>query len=171
MRTARIRRRTAETDITLSLTIEGTGKSDIATGCGFLDHMLTLFARHGRFDLAVTCQGDTYIDDHHTVEDIAICLGDAFAEALGDKRGITRYASTLLPMDEALAERSGASFVLGGPMPVTQPPSRRCDLDPVRRNDFGAVPAMPRPSRLCEPCGQQRASPWRPRRWPRRHRR
>ena len=95
-------RRTAETDITLSLTIEGTGKSDIATGCGFLDHMLTLFARHGRFDLAVTCQGDTHIDDHHTVEDIAICLGDAFAEALGDKRGITRYASTLLPMDEAL---------------------------------------------------------------------
>ena len=102
MRTARIRRRTAETDITLSLTIEGTGKSDIATGCGFLDHMLTLFARHGRFDLAVTCQGDTHIDDHHTVEDIAICLGDAFAEALGDKRGITRYASALLPMDEAL---------------------------------------------------------------------
>ena len=102
MRTARIRRRTAETDITLSLTIEGTGKSDIATGCGFLDHMLTLFARHGRFDLAVTCQGDTCIDDHHTVEDIAICLGDAFAEALGDKRGITRYASALLPMDEAL---------------------------------------------------------------------
>ena len=102
MRTARIRRRTAETDITLSLTIEGTGKSDIATGCGFLDHMLTLFARHGRFDLAVTCQGDTHIDDHHTEEDIAICLGDAFAEALGDKRGITRYASTLLPMDEAL---------------------------------------------------------------------
>ena len=102
MRTARIRRQTAETDITLSLTIEGTGKGDIATGCGFLDHMLTLFARHGRFDLAVTCQGDTHIDDHHTVEDIAICLGDAFAEALGDKRGITRYASTLLPMDEAL---------------------------------------------------------------------
>ena len=102
MRTARIRRRTAETDITLSLTIEGTGKGDIATGCGFLDHMLTLFARHGRFDLAVTCQGDTHIDDHHTVEDIAICLGDAFAEALGDKRGITRYASALLPMDEAL---------------------------------------------------------------------
>ena len=102
MRTARIRRQTAETDITLSLALEGTGKSDIATGCGFLDHMLTLFARHGRFDLAVTCQGDTYIDDHHTVEDIAICLGDAFAEALGDKRGITRYASTLLPMDEAL---------------------------------------------------------------------
>ncbi len=102
MRTARIRRRTAETDITLSLTLEGTGKSDIATGCGFLDHMLTLFARHGRFDLAVTCQGDTCIDDHHTVEDIAICLGDAFAEALGDKRGITRYASALLPMDEAL---------------------------------------------------------------------
>ncbi len=102
MRTANIRRRTAETDITLSLTIEGTGQGDIATGCGFLDHMLTLFARHGRFDLAVRCQGDTHIDDHHTVEDIGICLGDAFAQALGDKRGITRYGSTLLPMDEAL---------------------------------------------------------------------
>ena len=102
MRTARIRRRTAETDITLSLTVEGTGKSDIATGCGFLDHMLTLFARHGRFDLAVTCQGDTHIDDHHTVEDIGICLGDAFAQALGDKRGIVRYGSCTLPMDEAL---------------------------------------------------------------------
>jgi len=102
MRTANIRRRTAETDITLSLTIEGTGKSDIATGCGFLDHMLTLFARHGRFDLAVTCQGDTHIDDHHTVEDIGICLGDAFAQALGEKRGVVRYGSTLLPMDEAL---------------------------------------------------------------------
>ena len=102
MRTASIRRKTAETDITLALTIEGTGQGDIATGCGFLDHMLTLFARHGRFDLTVQCNGDTYVDDHHTVEDIGICLGDAFAQALGDKRGIVRYGSTLLPMDEAL---------------------------------------------------------------------
>ena len=102
MRSAQIQRKTAETDITLSLTIEGTGKSDIATGCGFLDHMLTLFARHGRFDLTVRCDGDTYVDDHHTVEDIGICLGDAFAKALGDLRGVTRYGSCTLPMDEAL---------------------------------------------------------------------
>ena len=102
MRSAQIQRKTAETDITLSLTIEGGGKSDIATGCGFLDHMLTLFARHGRFDLTVRCDGDTYVDDHHTVEDIGICLGDALAKALGDLRGVTRYGSCTLPMDEAL---------------------------------------------------------------------
>ena len=102
MRTAEITRRTAETDITLSLELDGSGVSQIDTGCGFLDHMLTLFARHGRFDLSVACKGDTYVDDHHTVEDIGICLGDAFAQALGDKRGITRYGSMLLPMDEAL---------------------------------------------------------------------
>lgn len=102
MRTADISRKTAETDITLSLCLEGTGKGDIQTGCGFLDHMLTLFARHGRFDLKVHCQGDTYVDDHHTVEDVGICLGDAFAQALGELRGVNRYGSTLLPMDEAL---------------------------------------------------------------------
>jgi len=102
MREAEILRKTAETDIQLSLDLDGTGVSSIKTGCGFLDHMLTLFARHGRFDLAVTCQGDTHVDDHHTVEDIGICLGDAFAETLGDKRGIIRYGSMTLPMDEAL---------------------------------------------------------------------
>lgn len=102
MRTADISRRTAETDIQLSLNLDGTGKSEIDTGCGFLDHMLTLFARHGRFDLTVSCKGDTYVDDHHTVEDTGICLGDAFAQALGDKRGVKRYGSTTLPMDEAL---------------------------------------------------------------------
>lgn len=102
MRTADISRRTAETDIRLSLDLDGMGKSEIDTGCGFLDHMLTLFARHGRFDLTVSCKGDTYVDDHHTVEDIGICLGDAFAQALGDKRGVKRYGSTTLPMDEAL---------------------------------------------------------------------
>ena len=102
MRTAEISRKTAETDITLSLCLEGTGKGDIQTDCGFLDHMLTLFARHGRFDLKVCCQGDTYVDDHHTVEDVGICLGDAFAQALGELRGVNRYGSTLLPMDEAL---------------------------------------------------------------------
>ena len=102
MRTAQIDRKTAETDIHLQLDLDGTGRSDVQTGCGFLDHMLTLFARHGRFDLTVTCDGDTYVDGHHTVEDIGICLGDAFAQALGDKRGILRYGSCTLPMDEAL---------------------------------------------------------------------
>ena len=102
MRTAEIKRNTAETSIRLTLNLDGTGNSSIATGCGFLDHMLTLFAKHGRFDLTVSCQGDTQVDDHHTVEDIGICLGQAFAEALGDKRGIVRYGSMTLPMDEAL---------------------------------------------------------------------
>ncbi|RKI69060.1 imidazoleglycerol-phosphate dehydratase HisB [bacterium 1xD42-67] len=102
MRTAEIARRTAETDIRLSLVLDGTGKGKIETGCGFLDHMLALFAHHGRFDLTVACQGDTWVDGHHTVEDVGICLGDAFAQALGDKRGILRYGSCALPMDEAL---------------------------------------------------------------------
>lgn len=102
MRTAELTRKTAETDISLSLNLDGTGKSDIRTGCGFLDHMLTLFAKHGRFDLTVSCKGDTYVDYHHTMEDIGITLGEAFSKALGDKRGITRYGDTTLPMDEAL---------------------------------------------------------------------
>ena len=102
MRSVSITRTTAETDIQLQLNLDGTGISEVESGCGFLDHMLTLFARHGRFDLKLKCQGDTYVDDHHTVEDIGICLGDAFAQALGDKRGVTRYGSMLLPMDEAL---------------------------------------------------------------------
>ena len=102
MRTSEITRKTAETDISLRLDLDGTGKSHIDTGCGFLNHMLTLFAAHGKFDLTVKCVGDTDVDDHHSVEDIVICLGSAFREALADKRGITRYGSFLLPMDEAL---------------------------------------------------------------------
>lgn len=102
MRTAEIKRTTAETDISLLLNLDGVGRSEVKTGCGFLDHMLTLFARHGRFDLIVECQGDTYVDDHHSVEDIGISLGQAFAAALGDKKGICRYGSTILPMDESL---------------------------------------------------------------------
>ena len=102
MRTAVIERKTAETDIFLSLTLDGSGKSEIATGCGFLDHMLTLFAKHGRFDLTVKCKGDTWVDDHHTVEDVGIALGQAFLEALGDKKGICRYGDTTLAMDESL---------------------------------------------------------------------
>ena len=102
MRTSEITRNTAETKITLKLNLDGTGKSQIDTGVGFVNHMLTLFAAHGKFDLTVTCSGDTEVDDHHSVEDIGICLGQAFQQALGDKRGITRYGSFLLPMDEAL---------------------------------------------------------------------
>ncbi len=102
MRTYKLTRTTRETDIRLRLELDGTGKSVVDTGCGFLDHMLTLFAAHGRFDLEVKCLGDTQVDDHHSVEDIGICLGTAFREALGDKRGIHRYGSFLLPMDEAL---------------------------------------------------------------------
>ncbi len=102
MRNAEIIRRTAETDIKLKLCVDGTGKSEIATGCGFLDHMLVLFAKHGRFDIELCCKGDTYVDYHHTAEDIGICLGKAFSQALGEKRGIVRYGNMLLPMDEAL---------------------------------------------------------------------
>ena len=102
MREAEIIRRTAETDIRLRLVLDGTGRSEIDTGCGFLNHMLTLFAKHGRFDLEVKCVGDTDVDDHHSVEDIGICLGQAFAQALGDMAGIARYAHIILPMDEAL---------------------------------------------------------------------
>ena len=103
MRCAEIKRTTAETDITLTLSLDGSGKSEVNTGCGFMDHMLTLFAKHGRFDLTLTCKGDTQVDDHHTVEDVGICLGKAFREALGDGCGITRYGSMMLPMDETLA--------------------------------------------------------------------
>ena len=102
MRTAQINRKTNETDINLSLCIDGKGTSKICTGVGFLDHMITLFAKHGRFDLTLTCNGDVNVDDHHSVEDVGIALGEAFASALGEKRGICRYGSVILPMDEAL---------------------------------------------------------------------
>ncbi len=102
MRIAKLNRKTKETDITLVLNLDGKGESAVNTGCGFLDHMLELFAKHGNFDLALTCAGDTHIDFHHTVEDVGIVLGEAVKEALGDKRGIVRYGSLVLPMDEAL---------------------------------------------------------------------
>ena len=102
MRTAEIYRKTAETEIVLKLDLDGSGESEISSGVGFLDHMLTLFAKHGRFDLTLSCKGDTWVDDHHSVEDVGIALGQAFAKALGDKRGIVRYGSCILPMDEAL---------------------------------------------------------------------
>lgn len=124
MRTAKIARKTAETDIALTLCLDGKGESDIQTGCGFLDHMLTLFAKHGRFDLTVRCVGDTHVDYHHTVEDVGICLGKAFFQALGDKKGIIRYGSMILPMDESvmlsavdISGRSGFYPILNIPSP------------------------------------------------------
>lgn len=115
MRNAEINRETAETKISLWLDLDGTGKTDIATGCGFMDHMLTLFAAHGRFDLMINASGDTYVDYHHLTEDLGICMGQAFDEAMGDKRGITRYGTKILPMDEALiltsVDISGRAFL------------------------------------------------------------
>lgn len=102
-RNAAVKRKTRETDIRLNLTVDGSGKTSITTGVGFLDHMLTLFAVHGFFDLTIDADGDTEVDDHHTVEDIGICLGQAFAKALGDKAGICRYGHAYVPMDETLA--------------------------------------------------------------------
>lgn len=102
MRESEIKRKTAETDISLSLCVDGTGKAEISTGIGFLDHMLTLFARHGRFDLCITCKGDICVDDHHSTEDVGIALGQALRQALGDKKGICRYGDIILPMGEAL---------------------------------------------------------------------
>lgn len=115
MRTSEVFRKTAETDIVLKLELDGSGISEIDTGVGFLDHMLTLFAKHGCFDLTVKCNGDTLVDDHHSVEDIGIALGLAFTKALGDKRGIIRYGSCILPMDESLVmtavDLSGRSYL------------------------------------------------------------
>ena len=122
MRTAEIARTTKETDIFLSLNLDGKGENEINTGCGFLDHMLTLFSRHSRIDLKVNCKGDTEVDYHHTAEDIAICLGKAIKDALGEKKGIERYADVILPMDEALilcaidiSGRGGLYFTLNIP--------------------------------------------------------
>ncbi|MBQ8689179.1 MAG: imidazoleglycerol-phosphate dehydratase HisB [Clostridia bacterium] len=102
MRIAEICRKTNETEITLSLNLDGKGEAQISTACGFLDHMLELFTKHAHFDLSIVCHGDTHVDYHHTVEDVAICLGKAFSDSLGDKRGIARYADKIIPMDEAL---------------------------------------------------------------------
>ena len=137
MRTAEINRKTAETDIQLILNADGTGASDCRTGCGFLDHMLTLFARHGRLDLTVACKGDTYVDDHHTVEDIGIALGQAFAKALGEKRGIRRYGDVTLPMDEALilaaVDVSGRAHLT---YDVTMPTEKVGDFDTELAKEF-----------------------------------
>ena len=137
MTIAELKRNTAETQIALTLNLDGTGKSEIHTGCGFLDHMLTLFSRHGRFDLTITCHGDTQVDYHHTTEDIGIALGTAFSQALGEKRGICRYGDTILPMDEALiltaVDLSGRSF-LGFELPV--PTEKVGDFDTELVEEF-----------------------------------
>ena len=137
MRTANIARKTAETDISLTLCLDGKGESDIQTGCGFLDHMLTLFAKHGRFDLTVRCVGDTYVDYHHTVEDIGICLGKAFYEALGDKKGIIRYGSMILPMDETVILSAVDISGRGGFYPILNIPSPKVgDFDTELCQEF-----------------------------------
>ena len=137
MRTAKIVRKTAETDISLSICLDGKGQSDIQTGCGFLDHMLTLFAKHGRFDLTVRCVGDTYVDYHHTVEDIGICLGKAFYEALGDKKGIIRYGSMILPMDETVILSAVDISGRGGFYPILNIPTPKVgDFDTELCQEF-----------------------------------
>lgn len=137
MRTSEITRNTNETKISLNLCIDGKGNSEIATGCGFLDHMLTLFSRHGRFDLTLNCKGDTYVDYHHTAEDVGICLGQAFKNALGDRRGIVRYGDTALPMDEALiltaVDISGRGYLAYG---LDIPTSKVGDFDTELVEEF-----------------------------------
>ena len=142
MRCSEIARKTAETDVFVSLSLDGTGCADIDTGCGFLDHMLTLFARHGLFDLKVTCKGDTYVDFHHTVEDIGITLGRAFSDAMGDKKGIRRYGDTVLPMDESLVlsavDISGRAY-LGFDLPLPTEKVGDFDTELVREFWFAFV--------------------------------
>ncbi len=140
MRTAEVKRKTAETDVQIKLALDGSGKGKIDTGVGFLDHMLTLFGRHGGFDLTVTAKGDTYVDDHHTVEDVGIALGQAFKKALGDCRGICRYGDITLPMDEALilaaVDISGRG-VLGYALEIPSP--RVGDFDTELTKEFMAA--------------------------------
>ena len=140
MRRAEINRKTAETSIALTLDIDNAGTIEVDTGCGFLDHMLTLFARHGSFSLSVSCRGDTNVDYHHTVEDIGICLGKALDEALGDRRGIVRYGNFILPMDEALilsaVDISGRSY-LGFELEV--PTEKVGDFDTELVEEFWAA--------------------------------
>lgn len=142
MREASINRKTAETDIRLQLNLDGSGKSEIDTGCGFLNHMLTLFAKHGKFDITLTCVGDTDVDYHHTTEDIGIALGTAFKEALGDKKGICRYAHTVLPMDEALilsaVDISGRDY-LGYALEIPAPTVGNFDTELVEEFFLGFV--------------------------------
>ena len=146
MRTAEIKRDTRETQIALSLDLDGRGRAEIHTGVGFLDHMLELFAHHGDFDLSVTCRGDTQVDGHHTVEDVGIVLGQAFTQALGDKRGIVRYGQFLLPMDETLvlcaADLSGRDW-LGWTVELPSPKVGDFDTELAKEFWLGFVRACP----------------------------
>lgn len=157
MRTAELKRETAETKIELSLSLEGRGRAEIETGCGFLDHMLTLFAAHGRFDLSLRCQGDTQVDDHHTVEDAGIALGAAFAAALGDKAGIRRYGSLALPMDEALvlsaADLSGRTY-LGWVVPLPAAKVGTFDTELAQEFWWGFVRGCPSTLHIRELAGE-----------------
>ena len=148
MRNAEIIRKTAETDISLFLELDGKGASEIYTGCGFLDHMLTLFASHGNMDLKVRCVGDTDVDYHHTVEDVGICLGQAFAKAIGDAKGIVRYGNMILPMDEALIlcaiDISGRDFLAYG---LNIPAEKIGDFDTELAEEFFA--AFVRQANIC----------------------
>ncbi len=148
MRNAELKRTTAETEIELFFTLDGEGKSDIRTGCGFMDHMLTLFASHGNFDLTVRCKGDVDVDYHHSVEDIGICLGQAFSKAIGDAKGIYRYGSMLLPMDEALIlcalDISGRDFLS---YRLTIPAEKIGDFDTELAEEFFA--AFVRNAKIC----------------------
>ena len=156
MRRSKINRITAETKISLELELDGSGNCSINTGCGFLDHMLTLFASHGKFDLMVACEGDTNVDDHHTVEDIGICLGQAFREALSDKRGITRYGSFLLPMDEALimtaVDISGRSY-LGYELEIPSQKIGTFDTELVEEFFLGFIRQCPMSLHIRQLCG------------------
>ena len=157
MRTAAISRETKETAIALQLNLDGSGKAEVKSGCGFLDHMLTLFARHGDFDLELTCKGDTEVDYHHTVEDIGIALGQAFTAALGEKRGINRYGQFLLPRDETLVlcacDLSGRDY-LG--WAVTLPAPKVGDFDTELAKEFwlGFVRNCPASIHIREMCGE-----------------
>lgn len=157
MRTAEITRETKETQIQLSLHLDGTGRSDISTGCGFLNHMLMLFAAHGDFDLTIQCHGDTEVDDHHTVEDLGIALGQAFRQALGDKRGIRRYGQFLLPMDETLVlcavDLSGRDY-LGWDVPLPSQKVGTFDTELGKEFWLGFVRSCPMSLHLRELAGE-----------------
>lgn len=137
MRNATICRETAETKISLSVCLDGSGRAEVSTGCGFLDHMLTLFAAHGRFDLKLSCSGDTNVDYHHTTEDVGICLGAAVLQALGDRSGISRYGSALITMDESLVMTAVDISGRGGYYPDTAIPAQKVgDFDTELADEF-----------------------------------
>ena len=157
MRDAIISRKTNETDVRVELALDGSGRADIDTGCGFLDHMLALFATHGRFDLTVAASGDAHVDFHHTTEDVGIALGQAFRGALGEGRGVRRYGSALLPMDEALVlvsvDVSGRAH-LGFDLPITQQRVGDFDTELTREFFSALVRSLPFTLHIRLQCGE-----------------